>query len=93
MTNEPTPVEMVYQDHGRLHDEIMNADRAITVRVLKKLRHLATLDDPTAACKALTGPLGGLWRVRVGDWRVILDVQKNELVIIALELGHRSEVY
>jgi len=75
------------------NDEIKNADRDIAVRVLKKLRHLATLDDPTSACKALTGPLGGLWRVRVGDWRVILDVQQTDLVIVALELGHRSEVY
>lgn len=73
--------------------EMKKVDRTTALRVLKKLRYLATLDDPTGSCKALTGPLGGLWRARVGDWRVILDVQKGELVILALDLGHRSEVY
>jgi mRNA interferase RelE/StbE len=62
-------------------------------RVRAALVRLSGLEDPTAPCKALTGPLTGLWRCRVGDWRVILDVRRREVVIVAVDVGHRSEVY
>lgn len=68
-------------------------DRPIATRVLKALTALEDLDDPTKRCKALSGPYTGLWRLRVGDYRVILDIQRGELVIIALYLGSRSSVY
>ena len=35
----------------------------------------------------------GLWRLRVGDYRVILDVHRDELVIVALDVDHRSSIY
>lgn len=68
-------------------------DRQIATRVLKALTALENLDDSTRRCKALSGPYTGLWRLRVGDYRVILDIQRAELVIIALDLGTRSNVY
>jgi mRNA interferase RelE/StbE len=68
-------------------------DRQIATRVLKALTALENVDDPTRRCKALSGPYTGLWRLRVGDYRVILDIQCAELVIIALDLGNRSNVY
>lgn len=68
-------------------------DRAIAARIFKALYALAKLEDPTTRCKALSGPLKGLWRLRVGDWRVILDIQHSKVTIIALQLGHRSEIY
>lgn len=67
-------------------------DRQTATRVLKALTALEDLDDPTKRCKALSGPYTGLWRLRVGDYRVILDIQRGELVIIALDLGNRSSV-
>lgn len=68
-------------------------DRQIATRVLKALTALENLDDPTRRCKALSGPYTGLWRLRVGDYRVILDIQRVVLVIIALDVGNRSNVY
>lgn len=68
-------------------------DKPTTRRILVKLYGLVDLDDPRARCKALTGPLAGLWRLRVGDYRVLLDIQRDELVIVALDVGHRSSVY
>ena len=92
MTNEmPFPRWSVETTAG-FDEEIGEVDHAIAVRVLKKLRHLATLEDPAASCKALTGPLGGLWRSRVGDWRVILDIRKGELVILEARLGGSDEL-
>ncbi len=62
-------------------------------RVAKALQNLRDLDDPTTRCKALTGPLRGLWRLRVGDFRVIVDIQRGQLTIIAMDVGHRSMTY
>lgn len=60
---------------------------------MEPLYGLVDLDDPQTRCKALTGPLAGLWRLRVGDYRVLLDIQRDELVIVALDVGHRSSIY
>lgn len=68
-------------------------DRQVARRVFDALERLKTLDDPTGPCKALNGPLDGLWRLRVGDYRVVLDIRRDEVVIIAVDLGHRSTIY
>lgn len=68
-------------------------DRPVATRVLKALTVLENLDDPAQRCKALSGPYTGLWRLRVGEYRVILDIRRGELVIIALDLGNRSSIY
>ncbi|MDB5526171.1 MAG: hypothetical protein JWM58_3934 [Rhizobium sp.] len=54
---------------------------------------LATLDDPRSIGKALKGSkLGSFWRHRVGDYRIICDLQDNLLVILVIEIGHRRDV-
>lgn len=68
-------------------------DRQAAKRILVKLHGLTHLDEPQARCKALTGPLAGLWRLRVGDYRVVLDIRRGELVIVALDTDHRSSIY
>lgn len=68
-------------------------DRQVARRVLKALTALEHLDDPTKRCKALSGPYAGLWRLRVGDYRIILDIRRAELIIIALHMGNRSSIY
>ncbi len=68
-------------------------DRQVAARVLKALVALESLDDPRKRGKALSGPHAGLWRLRVGDYRVILDIRRGELVIIALDVGNRSGIY
>jgi mRNA interferase RelE/StbE len=49
--------------------------------------------DPAAVCKPLSGPLAGLWRYRIGDYRVTLDIDRGRVVIIALDIGHRGDIY
>jgi mRNA interferase RelE/StbE len=51
------------------------------------------LDDPRSQGKALTGPLGGLWRYRVGDYRIVCEIQDGRLVVFVVTIDHRSEVY
>ena len=49
--------------------------------------------DVRALGKALSGPLGTLWRYRVGDFRAICEVQDGAKVILVLQIGHRREIY
>ena len=72
---------------------VKKLDTQAAARVLKALTALENVDDPTKRCKALSGPYTGLWRLRVGDYRVILDIRRGELVIIALDAGNRSSIY
>ncbi|MDJ1369934.1 type II toxin-antitoxin system RelE family toxin [Gulosibacter molinativorax] len=72
---------------------LRKADRGRARRILKALRAVSVLDDPRDRGKALTGSLDGLWRYRVGDYRVICDIRDQELVIVAVEIGKRDSIY
>jgi mRNA interferase RelE/StbE len=54
---------------------------------------VAGSENPRATGKALTGPLGAFWRYRVGDCRVICDLQDGALRLLVVQGGNRSEVY
>lgn len=54
---------------------------------------IAPLKDSRSAGKALVGALGGLWRYRVGEYRVICEIRDGALLILVLQLGNRREVY
>jgi len=68
-------------------------DRQVARRISNALGRLQEAPDPADLCKALYGPYAHLWRYRVGDWRVICDIQRGRLVVLVLEVGHRSSVY
>ena len=54
---------------------------------------IAGLEDPRSLGKALTGPLGELWRYRVGDCRVICDIGDDALRVLVVRVGSRDKVY
>lgn len=62
-------------------------------RVVCKLREIEKLDDPRLAGKALVGNLTGLWRYRVGSYRIICSFEDNSLIVLAIDIAHRSKVY
>nr|WP_245554963.1 type II toxin-antitoxin system RelE/ParE family toxin [Nesterenkonia alba] len=72
-----------------LPTELRKLDPQVARRLRSALRAVASLDDPRARGKALTGNLAGHWRYRVGDYRIVCDIQDEKLVIVALDLGHR----
>ena len=54
----------------------------------------APLPDPRQLGKGLKGSkLGELWRCRVGDYRVICDLQDEFMIVLVVEIGHRREIY
>lgn len=49
--------------------------------------------DPRDSGKPLTGNYKGYWRYRIGDYRLLCEIRDEELVIVALDVGHRSNIY
>lgn len=68
-------------------------DRQVVRRVKAYLEEACDLDDPRSRGKALTGDLIGYWRYRIGDYRVLVEIRDDKLVIVAITLGHRSSIY
>ena len=64
-------------------------------RILAFLRErVAGLDDPRSVGEALKGSkLGEFWKYRVGDYRVIANIEDGALRILVLRVGNRREVY
>jgi mRNA interferase RelE/StbE len=55
---------------------------------------IAGQGDPRGIGKALTGPMvGTYWRYRVGDYRIICDIQDGALCVLVIEVGNRRDVY
>lgn len=75
--------------------QLAKLDKAEARRITDFLRQrLATAEDPRELGKSLMGPKFGVyWRYRVGDYRIICDIQDQRLRIMVVELGHRRDVY
>lgn len=56
-------------------------------------RNLVNCDDPRVHGKSLKGNYEGLWRYRIGDYRIICSIEDNKMVILSLSVGHRNSVY
>ena len=72
---------------------VVKLDRPTAKRLLDYLDAVADSDDPYLRGKALKGRLSGLWRYRVGDYRILAEIIDEELVVLVLGVGRRSEVY
>jgi len=81
------------------HTLVQKEMRKINPEVRRRIRsflheRLAALDDPRQTGAALQGSeLGNFWRYRVGDYRIICDIQDHKLVVLVVEIGHRREIY
>ena len=74
--------------------QITKLDRAAQKSIQLFLRErLMSAEDPRRWGKALQGNKRRLWRYRVGDYRLICDIQDERITILVLELGHRKDVY
>lgn len=73
--------------------EMKKLDKQVAKRITAELREVSQLDDPRSMGKGLTGNLAGLWRYRVGDYRIICDIEDGVLLILVVDVAHRREVY
>lgn len=70
---------------------IRKLDRSTARRLLDAIESLAN-DPRPSGCIQLKGG-NGEFRIRVGDYRIVYDIQGDELVVLVLKVGHRREVY
>lgn len=73
--------------------QLKKIDKPTARRIRDYLQETASTGQPRSRGKALTGKLSGYWRYRVGNYRIIADIVDNDLVIIGIDIGHRSEIY
>ncbi len=75
--------------------DLEKLDPQVTRRIERFLyQRIARLDNPRSLGEALRGSkLGEFWRCRVGDWRIICQIQDAKLIVLALRVGHRRQVY
>ena len=73
--------------------QLRKIDKTWQAAILDYLEdEIAPLQDPRSRGKALVGDKRGLWRYRVGNYRILCEIRDTELVITAVAIGHRREV-
>ena len=56
-------------------------------------KNLSGTNNPRRLGESLTADLAGIWRYRIGDYRLLVEIHDDKLIIIAIGVGHRSNVY
>ena len=75
--------------------DLKKLDRPVQQRLVGFLKErVAPLNNPREIGEALAGAtLGNYWKYRVGDWRIICDIQDKRIVVRVLRVGNRKEIY
>lgn len=74
--------------------QLRKIDRPVRQRILDYLEErIEACKNPRHFGEPLKGGRAGLWRYRVGDYRVVCQIRDDTLVVLALAVGHRREVY
>jgi mRNA interferase RelE/StbE len=74
--------------------QLRKLDKQVARRIIDFMdERIAPRDDPRTIGKALKGPLGEFWCYRVGDTRIICEIQDGVLAVLVLQVGNRREVY
>ena len=69
-------------------------DHKAQKQILKYLKErIAPIADPRSLGAPLRGSLSGLWKYRVGDYRIIVEIRDKDIVILVLQVGHRKNIY
>ena len=66
-----------------------------TQRIIKAWieKNLINCENPRIHGKALTSNRSGQWRYRVGDYRIIAEIQEDKVIVLVLGIGHRRDIY
>lgn len=74
--------------------ELKKLDGSIRRQILEYLENrVAPAENPTQLGKALTSEFAGLWRYRVGDFRILCRLEHEAAIVFVLYVGHRSAIY
>lgn len=70
-------------------EQLRKLDKTVQARIASTLERIRI--RPQHFCKRLVSY--PYYRIRTGDWRIIVDIRENEMVILVLEVGHRKNIY
>lgn len=56
-------------------------------------QHVDGVEDPRSFGKGLTANRTGQWRYRIGNYRVIVEIEDNRMVVTAINIGHHRDIY
>jgi len=75
--------------------QLKNLDKTAAKRLINFLEtRIAPRDDPRSVGAPLSGvTLGNFWKYRVGDYRIIADIQDHKLTVLVLQADHRRKIY
>ena len=78
----------------RARKELRKLDPSVQKEILGYLRtRIAASNNPCVFGQSLSGNKAGLWRYRVGNYRIICKLEDNTLVVFVVGVGHRKEIY
>lgn len=78
---------------GRAGKKFDGLDGSVKLNILKYLKKVTTSGKPFSFGQALTSNKKGLWRYRVADYRIVCKIKDKELIILIIDIDHRSRVY
>ena len=74
--------------------QLKKLDKHISALIIGWIeKNLVDCEDPRQYGKGLVANRSGEWRYRIGDYRILADIQDDKLVILIITVGHRREVY
>ncbi len=74
--------------------QLEQMDKYTSALILGWIRkNLEGCTNPRTRGKGLTSNHSGEWRYRIGDYRLIAEIKDKEVIILVLEIGHRSKIY
>ena len=73
--------------------QLRKLDKGSARRIMDYMDERVATADPRRIGQALTGPLGRLWRYRVGSYRVVCDIQDEAVRVLVVRVGKRDQVY
>ena len=75
-------------------NQLLKLDKQHARRIVEFMdERVAALGNAREQGKALTGPLENFWRYRVGDFRIICDIQDGKLIVLVVKVGNRRDIY
>jgi mRNA interferase RelE/StbE len=87
-------VRWTYRVDERAFKELRKLDRQAQRDILAYLdQRVATEEDPRRFGKGLRADLAGLWRYRVGNYRILCQIKDSLLLVLVISVGHRKDIY
>ena len=79
---------------SRALKNLKKMDKQVSKMLVAWIRkNLEKCKDPRAIGKGLSANHLGKWRYRIGDYRILAEIQDEQLIILVIEAGHRKEIY